>query len=143
MKTTFGGDQEGRRAMAELISAPALVRKKTSMKLLERERADLERCLPGLDGLLAETSSAELERPGSPGVKMFRDAGGPALVIPIEYKGLGADPVAALDGVSVRRFVFWQAVLEQSRVQCVHRSCRADGSSCRQAALLALRAWIG
>jgi alkylation response protein AidB-like acyl-CoA dehydrogenase len=92
----LGGDQGEGREMAELISAPALVRRKTSMKLLERERADLERYLPGLDGLLAETSSAELERPGSPGVKMFRDAGGPALVIPSEYKGLGADPVAAV-----------------------------------------------
>ena len=66
------------------------------MKLLERERSDLERYLPGLDSLLAETSSAELERPGSPGIKLFRDAGGPALVIPTQYKGLGADPVAAV-----------------------------------------------
>jgi alkylation response protein AidB-like acyl-CoA dehydrogenase len=66
------------------------------MKLLERERADLERYLPGLDALLAETSSTELERPGSPGIKMFRDAGGPALVIPTEYQGLGADPLTAV-----------------------------------------------
>jgi alkylation response protein AidB-like acyl-CoA dehydrogenase len=66
------------------------------MKLLERERADLERYLPGLDGLLAETPSAELERPGSPGIKMFRDAGGPALVVPTEYRGLGADPLTAV-----------------------------------------------
>src|SRR5262249_14388772 len=66
------------------------------MKLLERERADLERYLPGLDGLLAETSSTELERPGSPGIKMFRDAGGPALVVPTEYQGLGADPLSAV-----------------------------------------------
>jgi alkylation response protein AidB-like acyl-CoA dehydrogenase len=66
------------------------------MKLLERERADLERYLPGLDGLLAETSSTELERHGSPGIKMFRDAGGPALVVPTEYQGLGADPLSAV-----------------------------------------------
>ena len=68
MTKMLGGGQGGGREMAELISAPALVRRKTSMKRLERERADLERYLPGLDGLLAETSSAELERPGSPGV---------------------------------------------------------------------------
>jgi alkylation response protein AidB-like acyl-CoA dehydrogenase len=66
------------------------------MTLLERERADLERYLPGLDGLLAETSLTELEQPGSPGIKMFRDAGGPGLVVPTEYQGLGADALAAV-----------------------------------------------
>ncbi|WP_067542474.1 acyl-CoA dehydrogenase family protein [Nocardia crassostreae] len=66
------------------------------MRLLQRERADLERYLPGLDGRLAEIPLAELERPGSPGPNMFRDAGGPGLVIPAELEGLGADAVAAV-----------------------------------------------
>ncbi|GAB4587108.1 acyl-CoA dehydrogenase [Nocardia sp. IFM 10818] len=66
------------------------------MRLLQRERADLERYLPGLDESLAEIPLTELERPGSPGVALFRDAGGPGLVIPTEFKGLGADAVAAV-----------------------------------------------
>lgn len=70
------------------------------MRYLKRERAALEHYLPGLDELLAGTPLAELERPGSPGIKAFRDHRGPALVIPAEYGGSGAD---AVDAVRVQR----------------------------------------
>ncbi len=70
------------------------------MRYLERERDAVEKYLPGLDDLLAGTALAELERPGSPGIKAFRDHRGPALVIPAEYGGSGAD---ALDAVRVQR----------------------------------------
>lgn len=70
------------------------------MRLLRRERAFLERYLPGLDHELARTPLGELERPGSPGIRMFREAGGPALVVPTDYQGLGAD---ALSAVRVQR----------------------------------------
>lgn len=66
------------------------------MRLLERERAELEQFLPGLDDSLREVSSADLERPGSSGIKMFRESGGPALVIPTEYRGFGAGPLSAV-----------------------------------------------
>jgi alkylation response protein AidB-like acyl-CoA dehydrogenase len=72
------------------------------MRYLGRERDTVEKYLPGLDDLLAGTALTELERPGSPGVKAFRDHGGPALVIPTEYGGSGAD---ALDAVRVQRAI--------------------------------------
>jgi len=70
------------------------------MRYLKRERDTVEKYLPGLDDLLAGTALAELERPGSPGIKAFRDHRGPALVIPAEYGGSGAD---AVDAVRVQR----------------------------------------
>jgi len=70
------------------------------MRYLKRERDAVEKYLPGLDDLLAGTALAELERPESPGIKAFRDHRGPALVIPAEYGGAGAD---AVDAVRVQR----------------------------------------
>ncbi|MFF2554889.1 acyl-CoA dehydrogenase [Nocardia sp. NPDC058058] len=66
------------------------------MKILERERAVLERYLPGLDTQLAQVPLRELESPETPGIKLFREAGGAGLVIPSDYKGSGATPLEAV-----------------------------------------------
>jgi|1186.fasta_scaffold09055_2 alkylation response protein AidB-like acyl-CoA dehydrogenase len=66
-------------------------------RVLARERATLERLLPGLDAQLAELPLAELEEPGGPGIGLFADAGGAGLLIPESSDGLGADPVEAID----------------------------------------------
>jgi alkylation response protein AidB-like acyl-CoA dehydrogenase len=60
------------------------------MSFLVRERACLERFLPGIDAVLAGTPLLELERPGNEALAAFRAAGGPALLVPREYGGLGA-----------------------------------------------------
>jgi len=65
------------------------------MSLLKKERAALEELLPGLDEKLAALPLAELERPGNPGLGLFRSAGGPALLIPREAGGKGANPLQA------------------------------------------------
>jgi alkylation response protein AidB-like acyl-CoA dehydrogenase len=64
--------------------------------LLQRERETLEALLPGLDARLAAVPLAELERPGNPGIELYRAAGGPALLIPRELGGKGATPLQAV-----------------------------------------------
>ncbi|AWW40835.1 acyl-CoA dehydrogenase family protein [Streptomyces cadmiisoli] len=66
------------------------------MRFLERERATLAKLLPDLDPALQETPLMELERPGSPGVGLFRDSGGPGLLVPEAHRGRGATAVDAL-----------------------------------------------
>ncbi|MFF3399023.1 acyl-CoA dehydrogenase family protein [Streptomyces sp. NPDC002659] len=66
------------------------------MRPLEAARAACESFLPGLLDRLADTPLAELEAPKSPAVSLFQECGGPALVIPKEYGGLGADPLQAM-----------------------------------------------
>ena len=66
------------------------------MKFLHEERRTLEACLPGLDAELSSAPLAELESPGNDAIEWFRKAGGPALVVPREYRGFGADPVTAI-----------------------------------------------
>jgi alkylation response protein AidB-like acyl-CoA dehydrogenase len=66
------------------------------MRFLMRERATLEQLLPGLDSELAAVPLADLERPKSTALKAFRAAGGPALLVPSEHAGLGADAVQAV-----------------------------------------------
>ncbi|TDD49999.1 acyl-CoA dehydrogenase [Nonomuraea terrae] len=60
------------------------------------ELSTAERLLPGLDRQLRETGTAELESATSPGLRIFRQAGGPGLVVPGELGGLGASLVDAL-----------------------------------------------
>jgi len=72
------------------------------MSFLGIERETLEALLPGLDAALARHSLAELERPGGPAIAAFREAGGPALLVPAENTGIGADP---LDAVRLQRAV--------------------------------------
>ncbi|MET9225628.1 acyl-CoA dehydrogenase family protein [Lentzea sp. NPDC003310] len=64
------------------------------MQYLRRERDQLERLLPGLDDALAAVPLAELEQPGGPGIGLFRDHGGAALLVPAEHGGHGADLLA-------------------------------------------------
>lgn len=66
------------------------------MSFLDTERDVLERLLPGLDATLAAYPLAELERPGSPAIAAFRDAGGAALLVPEQNTGLGASPLEAV-----------------------------------------------
>ncbi|WP_416971091.1 acyl-CoA dehydrogenase family protein [Streptomyces sp. 4F14] len=66
------------------------------MRALDAARETCESCLPGLLESLDDIPLTDLEKPGSPGLAHFRAAGGPALVIPKEYQGIGADPLQAL-----------------------------------------------
>ncbi len=61
-----------------------------------------EKHIPGLYSALADIPLTELERPGNPGLELFRKFGGPGLVIPNAYGGRGVDP---LDAVCVMRAV--------------------------------------
>lgn len=66
------------------------------MRFLHTEREALEALLPGLDAALAAHDLDTLERPGGPGLAAFKAARGPALLVPTEHGGLGADPVQAV-----------------------------------------------
>ena len=72
------------------------------MRLLEQERAACERYLPGLDDQLSSVPFQELESPGSPGIELYRAAGGAGLLIPTVHGGAGA---SAVDAVRVTRAV--------------------------------------
>ncbi|MEV5547518.1 acyl-CoA dehydrogenase family protein [Streptomyces sp. NPDC052309] len=72
------------------------------MRFLERERATLAKLLPDLDPALREMPMMELERPGSPGIRLFRDSGGPGLLVPEVHQGRGA---TALDALRVQRAI--------------------------------------
>jgi alkylation response protein AidB-like acyl-CoA dehydrogenase len=66
------------------------------MRFLMRERGTLEELFPGLDTALAAAGLADLEQPKSTALKAFKAAGGPALLVPQEHAGLGADATAAV-----------------------------------------------
>jgi alkylation response protein AidB-like acyl-CoA dehydrogenase len=66
------------------------------MEFLGKERTTVEELLPGLDKALAEVPLAELETPGGPAIGAFREAGGPALLVPAEHTGIGAVPLQAV-----------------------------------------------
>lgn len=70
--------------------------------ILDRERATLDRLLPGLDDKLSGIPLADLERPGNEGLTAFRSAGGAGLLVPTEYGGLGA---SMRDAVRVQRAI--------------------------------------
>ncbi|MFV0137299.1 acyl-CoA dehydrogenase [Streptomyces sp. HMX87] len=72
------------------------------MRFLERERTTLAKLLPDLDPALREVPLMELERPGSPGIRLFRDSGGPGLLVPVSHQGRGA---TALDALRVQRAI--------------------------------------
>lgn len=72
------------------------------MTFLEMDRRCMERHLPGLDQQLADVSLLDLEGVDGPGLSLFREAGGPALLIPAEHGGLGA---SLADAVRVQRAV--------------------------------------
>jgi alkylation response protein AidB-like acyl-CoA dehydrogenase len=66
------------------------------MNFLKHERATLEQLLPGLDAALAAIPLMEMERPGNPAIPIYRDLGGPGLLIPTEFGGRGASPLLAV-----------------------------------------------
>lgn len=66
------------------------------MHTLDQARALCDQYLPGLCDELAEHPLRDLEQPGNPGLDVFRRRGGPGLVIPKTYSGLGASPNATI-----------------------------------------------
>lgn len=72
------------------------------MRFLETDRGVLQRSLPGLDEALTAIPPGDLERRGSPGTAVFREAGGPGLLVPADLGGIGASP---LEAVRVQRAI--------------------------------------
>ncbi|MEV0498106.1 acyl-CoA dehydrogenase family protein [Streptomyces spectabilis] len=72
------------------------------MRFLERERAVVEEMLPGLDEALRKVPLMALEGPDGPGIRLFRDSGGPGLLAPVSDQGRGA---TAVDALRVQRAV--------------------------------------
>ena len=72
------------------------------MRFLEPERRTLEQFLPGLSEKLGLHSFNELEANQSPAIALFREHGGPGLLIPKEFGGAGA---TALQAVQIQRAV--------------------------------------
>ncbi|HEX6984771.1 MAG TPA: acyl-CoA dehydrogenase family protein, partial [Planctomycetaceae bacterium] len=68
----------------------------TVLRFLSSERDLLERYLPGLDAQLAAIPLDVMEARGNPAIRLFKEARGPALLIPAKYGGLGAGPVEGL-----------------------------------------------
>ena len=66
------------------------------MTLLSAERDCLEAFLPGLDKYLSDVPLLELEKPGNGALSVFRELGGPALLVPAEFEGRGASLVDAI-----------------------------------------------
>jgi alkylation response protein AidB-like acyl-CoA dehydrogenase len=65
------------------------------MNFLRQERATLERILPGLDAALAQIPLLDMERVGNPAIAVFRQFGGPGLLIPALLGGRGVSPLEA------------------------------------------------
>src|SRR5436305_10588088 len=74
----------------------------STLELMRQERLMLERYLPGLDEELVKRPLLELESPESIGIRLFREAGGSALLLPCDCAGLG---VTALDALYVQRAI--------------------------------------
>lgn len=66
------------------------------MRSLQSARETCDKFLPGLLDRLADVPLEELEAPRSVAFDDFRAAGGPALLVPASYGGIGADPLQAL-----------------------------------------------
>ncbi len=72
------------------------------MQFMTRERETAERFLPGLDAELRETPLDVLESTESPGLSIFKKAGGTGLLIGGEAGGLGA---SLLDAARIHRLI--------------------------------------
>jgi alkylation response protein AidB-like acyl-CoA dehydrogenase len=70
------------------------------MEFMRADRDACDRLLPGLRERLTEVPLQDLESAGGPAIGLFREYGGPALLIPADRGGLGA---SALDAVRVAR----------------------------------------
>ncbi len=66
------------------------------MNFLRQERETLENVLPGLDAALARIPLMEMERPGNPSLPVYRERGGPGLLVPTRLGGRGASPLQAV-----------------------------------------------
>src|SRR6516164_3261356 len=66
------------------------------MNFLRQERETLEKLLPGLDAGLVAIPLMEMERPGNPAIPVYRQLGGPGLLIPTRLGGRGASPLLAV-----------------------------------------------
>lgn len=65
------------------------------MRSLDEARNVCERHHPGMCGALSDLSLAEREAPGGPVLGIFRKFGGPGLLVPAEYGGMGVDALSA------------------------------------------------
>lgn len=63
---------------------------------LNKERTTLQKFFPGLDEELLKIPLMEMERQNSPAIKLFRQYGGPGLLISVKYGGKGATLVQAI-----------------------------------------------
>ncbi|MCC5648120.1 acyl-CoA/acyl-ACP dehydrogenase [Nostoc sp. CHAB 5824] len=63
---------------------------------LKRERETLNKLFPGLDENLQELSLMEMECENSPAIKLFRQYGGPGLLVHNKYGGSGASWLQAI-----------------------------------------------
>jgi alkylation response protein AidB-like acyl-CoA dehydrogenase len=70
------------------------------MQFLTVERETMERFLPGLDAALGAVPFDELEQPGNPALRLFRERRGPSLLVPQSLGGRGAN---ALEAVRIHR----------------------------------------
>jgi alkylation response protein AidB-like acyl-CoA dehydrogenase len=66
------------------------------MTFLKAERDTLEQYLPGLDKHLSGCALLDLEKAGNGALSVFREVGGPALLVPSEFGGLGASLAEAV-----------------------------------------------
>src|SRR5216684_3858651 len=71
-------------------------RKSAPVHFLNSERTTLAAFFPSLDAALAKLPLLTMESPGNPALPLFREAGGPGLLIPTEHGGLGATPLQAV-----------------------------------------------
>ncbi|GAB2509151.1 acyl-CoA dehydrogenase family protein [Nocardia heshunensis] len=65
------------------------------MRFMQRERETTERFLPGLAAAIADVPLEQLESAASPGLSLFREAGGTGLLIGKQSGGCGADLLEA------------------------------------------------
>jgi alkylation response protein AidB-like acyl-CoA dehydrogenase len=72
------------------------------VEFMTRERATLESLLPGLDERLGAMPLAERETGDGGAIHLFRESGGPGLLVPKEHRGLGA---TALQSLRVQRAI--------------------------------------
>ncbi len=66
------------------------------MEFLTPERETFNEFIPGLDRSLQAIPFLELESPQSTAIQLFREAGGPGILIPQQYAGGGATPLQAI-----------------------------------------------
>jgi alkylation response protein AidB-like acyl-CoA dehydrogenase len=65
------------------------------MSWLVKERAVMERYMPGLDDALTAIPFEDREKPGGAAIEAFRNSGGPGLLIPEPHLGLGGSAIEA------------------------------------------------